>query len=117
MNVSRHHAFMAFVLIRKMVSDASVNLVRKYVFQAALFFLYLEYSLIFAFSFTGFSGDLCNFEYNECDSNPCVNGLCIDHIGTYSCQCTKGYQGRRCHIKVHKYYELPSNLIFRQLLR
>lgn len=51
----------------------------------------------------GFSGDLCDFEYNECDSNPCLNGgQCIDHIGSFSCQCSKGYQGRRCHIKVCK---------------
>lgn len=55
----------------------------------------------FDFIFAGFSGDLCNFEYNECDSDPCVNGgQCVDHIGEFSCQCTKGYQGKRCQVKV-----------------
>lgn len=50
---------------------------------------------------TGFSGELCNFEYNECDSNPCLNnGECTDHIGGFSCKCTRGYTGKRCHIKV-----------------
>uniref|UniRef100_A0A1A9WZN8 EGF-like domain-containing protein n=1 Tax=Glossina brevipalpis TaxID=37001 RepID=A0A1A9WZN8_9MUSC len=49
----------------------------------------------------GFAGELCNFEYNECESNPCQNaGECIDHIGNYECRCTKGYIGKRCQIKV-----------------
>lgn len=49
----------------------------------------------------GFAGELCNFEYNECESNPCQNaGECIDHIGSFECRCTKGYTGNRCQIKV-----------------
>lgn len=51
----------------------------------------------------GFAGELCNFEYNECESNPCLNnGQCTDHIGGFSCQCTRGYTGKRCHIKVSR---------------
>lgn len=53
---------------------------------------------------TGFSGELCNYEYNECDSNPCLNdGQCTDHIGGFSCKCTRGFTGKRCHIKVSTY--------------
>lgn len=49
----------------------------------------------------GFAGELCNFEYNECESNPCQNGgECIDHIGSYECHCTNGFTGSRCQIKV-----------------
>lgn len=59
-------------------------------------FIYLSLSL-----FAGFAGELCNFEYNECESNPCQNaGECIDHIGSFECRCTKGYTGNRCQIKV-----------------
>lgn len=56
----------------------------------------------FSFYFpAGFSGELCNFEYNECDSNPCLNnGECTDHIGGFSCKCTRGFTGKRCHLKV-----------------
>lgn len=62
---------------------------------------FIDFTTPLTMFFAGFSGDLCNFEYNECDSNPCLNGgQCIDHIGGFSCQCTKGYQGKRCHIKV-----------------
>uniref|UniRef100_A0A336MY49 CSON008277 protein n=1 Tax=Culicoides sonorensis TaxID=179676 RepID=A0A336MY49_CULSO len=49
----------------------------------------------------GFAGELCNYEYNECESNPCLNGgQCIDHISGFSCKCTPGYTGKRCHVKV-----------------
>lgn len=61
-------------------------------------YLYKHYLNICA----GFSGELCNFEYNECESNPCLNGgQCSDHIGEFSCKCTAGYTGNRCHIKVN----------------
>ncbi|KAJ8314705.1 hypothetical protein KUTeg_006855 [Tegillarca granosa] len=34
---------------------------------------------------------------NECDSNPCLNnGVCIDGINTYTCQCKGGYAGKNC---------------------
>lgn len=58
--------------------------------------------LFFSFiSSIGFSGEFCNYEYNECDSNPCLNdGQCTDHVGGFSCKCTRGYTGKRCHIKV-----------------
>lgn len=77
-------------------------------FYWKMFFLKAhKLTAIILFIFEGFSGDLCNYEYNECDSNPCVNsGQCIDHIGGYTCQCTKGYQGQRCHIKVNSFKAL-----------
>lgn len=56
------------------------------------------------FIHTGFAGELCNFEYNECESNPCMNGgQCIDQIGGYECKCTRGYTGNQCHVKVCRY--------------
>lgn len=99
MNVNLHLASMEFVWTRRMDLDASVNQVReKFKVEISV----ME-NLKFKFFSLGFSGDLCNFEYNECESNPCINGgQCIDHIGGYSCQCTKGYQGNRCHIKVNQ---------------
>lgn len=57
------------------------------------------------FVLPGFAGELCNYEYNECESNPCLNGgQCIDHISGFSCKCTAGYTGKRCHVKVNVVY-------------
>lgn len=66
---------------------------------------------IFVYFFSiGFSGELCNYEYNECDSNPCLNdGQCTDHIGGFSCKCTRGYTGKRCHIKVSIFFSLSQH--------
>lgn len=56
---------------------------------------------------SGFAGELCNYEYNECESNPCLNdGKCTDRIGGFTCKCTRGYTGDRCHIKVSFYIYL-----------
>ena len=36
----------------------------------------------------GYAGDHCGTDINECESNPCVNGECIDMGGGYECNCT-----------------------------
>ncbi|XP_071550303.1 protein crumbs isoform X2 [Panulirus ornatus] len=50
----------------------------------------------------GFTGDLCEININECESNPCVNGICYDDINTYSCECWPGYQGQNCEIEINE---------------
>lgn len=46
-------------------------------------------------------GSYCNIEINECDSAPCQNGaMCKDLIGSYECQCAKGFQGQNCELNV-----------------
>lgn len=68
----------------------------------------IEYHII---CLSGYAGELCNYEYNECESNPCLNsGQCIDHISGFSCKCTPGYTGKRCHVKVGG--QLKFTLVF-----
>uniref|UniRef100_A0A1X7UPV7 Uncharacterized protein n=1 Tax=Amphimedon queenslandica TaxID=400682 RepID=A0A1X7UPV7_AMPQE len=45
---------------------------------------------------TGYTGTYCETELNECDSNPCNNGTCVDKIGSFSCNCFPGYTGQQC---------------------
>ena len=42
--------------------------------------------------FDGFSGEFCETDFNECDSNPCdPYGKCVmDVVGTYFCKCPFG---------------------------
>lgn len=50
----------------------------------------------------GFGGPECNFEYNECESNPCSNGgTCLDRVGEFQCICPVGYAGSRCETQVN----------------
>ncbi|KAJ8312803.1 hypothetical protein KUTeg_010176, partial [Tegillarca granosa] len=34
-----------------------------------------------------------DIEFNECESNPCLHGKCIDKINSYQCNCGPGYIG------------------------
>uniref|UniRef100_A0A5S6QBD1 EGF-like domain-containing protein n=1 Tax=Trichuris muris TaxID=70415 RepID=A0A5S6QBD1_TRIMR len=46
---------------------------------------------------TGYYGSYCDFEVNECLSNPCMNnGTCIDQVASFRCQCRPPYTGATC---------------------
>ena len=65
----------------------------------------------------GFGGPECNFEYNECESNPCSNGgTCLDRVGEVQCICPSGYAGSRCETQVYTSYILFAMLFFFFLL-
>lgn len=49
----------------------------------------------------GFYGEFCEYEKNECDSQPCKNGgTCTDGLGTYRCTCPMAYSGQNCQVSV-----------------
>ncbi|XP_052094473.1 protein crumbs-like isoform X1 [Mytilus californianus] len=49
----------------------------------------------------GFNGINCENSINECASGPCKNGICIDEVNDYSCNCTgTGYTGQTCETNV-----------------
>lgn len=46
---------------------------------------------------SGFKGQTCNINVNECAALPCSHGSCIDGINNYTCNCTgSGYTGQTC---------------------
>ncbi|NP_001296638.1 neurogenic locus notch homolog protein 1-like [Hydra vulgaris] len=46
---------------------------------------------------SGFSGDKCSTNIDDCFPNPCNgNGHCDDGIGRYTCKCFDGFKGINC---------------------
>lgn len=46
---------------------------------------------------TGYTGEHCENNIDDCTPNPCSNdGKCQDGIKDYSCICHDGYEGKNC---------------------
>ncbi|KAK0393458.1 hypothetical protein QR680_000221 [Steinernema hermaphroditum] len=45
---------------------------------------------------TGFSGQECLTNINDCEDIDCGHGICIDGLNSYTCECDDGYKGVHC---------------------
>lgn len=47
----------------------------------------------------GYEGVLCEIDIDECERyTPCINGKCVDGIGSYKCFCEPNYGGKNCSV-------------------
>ncbi|XP_035688112.1 von Willebrand factor D and EGF domain-containing protein-like [Branchiostoma floridae] len=46
----------------------------------------------------GYTGQWCEHEIDECQSNPCHNGTCVDLVNGFNCTCDGEHVGVFCHI-------------------
>ena len=42
---------------------------------------------------SGYEGDLCQINIDECAQHLCVNGECVDGVANYTCKCRAGWTG------------------------
>ncbi|XP_062998792.1 aggrecan core protein [Elgaria multicarinata webbii] len=48
---------------------------------------------------SGYTGDHCDIDIDECHSSPCLNGAtCVDGVHTFTCLCLPSYGGDLCDI-------------------
>lgn len=56
---------------------------------------------------SGYTGRHCETDINECYSDPCHYGTCIDGLASFSCQCKPGYTGRLCETNINECLSQP----------
>ena len=52
-------------------------------------------------------GNRCEFDIDECQASPCVNGLCSNTIGSFECLCSSGFTGDLCESDIDECLSLP----------
>ena len=53
----------------------------------------------------GFTGDQCEINIDECESNPCIKGgTCEDGVNGYTCTCQEGFNGTNCKLELLQMY-------------
>lgn len=57
--------------------------------------------------FPGYSERHCETDINECYSDPCHYGTCIDGLASFSCHCNPGYTGRLCETNINECLSQP----------
>ncbi|XP_072033451.1 uncharacterized protein [Amphiura filiformis] len=55
----------------------------------------------------GYTGNHCQIDIDECESNPCVNGLCYQGVNSFLCSCSNGYEGTDCSIDTDECLSRP----------
>uniref|UniRef100_A0A8B9R982 Notch receptor 3 n=1 Tax=Astyanax mexicanus TaxID=7994 RepID=A0A8B9R982_ASTMX len=58
----------------------------------------------------GFIGGACIQDMDECSigANPCEHfGKCVNTVGSFQCQCGRGYTGPRCEIDINECLSMP----------
>lgn len=57
---------------------------------------------------TGYDGNRCQTNRNECTGNPCLNdGACVDEINNFRCVCQPGFIGRLCQESANNCSQSP----------
>jgi EGF-like domain len=51
---------------------------------------------------TGFAGERCEVDVDECASAPCQNGAtCENRVAEFACTCPPGYGGNVCEVRLN----------------
>ncbi len=58
---------------------------------------------------SGYGGNTCDEDIDECESSPCVHGTCVDHLNGFSCLCSPGFAGEMCHSETNECLSSPCD--------
>ncbi|TRY94153.1 hypothetical protein DNTS_026143 [Danionella cerebrum] len=55
----------------------------------------------------GFEGHRCEVDIDDCRSNPCLSGSCVDAVNSFSCRCPAGLTGVICDEDINECTSAP----------
>ncbi|TSN03413.1 von Willebrand factor D and EGF domain-containing protein [Bagarius yarrelli] len=55
----------------------------------------------------GLEGETCQINVNDCKSNPCQRGECVDGLNTFTCICPAGFSGVMCEEDIDECVSTP----------
>ncbi|PAA81659.1 hypothetical protein BOX15_Mlig018549g2 [Macrostomum lignano] len=58
----------------------------------------------------GYNGFLCEIDIDDCATNPCVRGSCIDRVNAYQCVCPAGWSGTNCNTDIDECSSSPCHV-------
>ncbi|XP_067221404.1 von Willebrand factor D and EGF domain-containing protein isoform X1 [Chanodichthys erythropterus] len=55
----------------------------------------------------GLEGDRCEVDVDDCRSNPCLSGTCVDGLNSFTCHCPEGFTGVICDEDIDECLSAP----------
>lgn len=49
---------------------------------------------------SGYTGDHCEINIDDCDGALCIHGNCIDEVNSFRCECNTGFKGDYCETNI-----------------
>jgi hypothetical protein len=58
---------------------------------------------------SGYTGEFCQFNIDDCEGIECNNGECIDELNGFACECELGFTGNQCQHNIDDCNETSCN--------
>jgi hypothetical protein len=58
-------------------------------------------SVSHSWCFSGFTGDNCSVNFDDCMLSPCADGAtCADEVDDFTCYCPPGFTSKTCDVRI-----------------
>lgn len=80
-------------------------------------YLSLDLSILYFILSSGFTGQGCEHNIDDCVQHACENGgRCMDGVNTYNCHCDKHWTGTAHYVILHSVIQYHNSVVNRPAL-